>query len=383
MTLLLSLVILFEYQSAPLQSQYTAYDTSVFEKLAAEPGDFAILNLPLRYRFSKEYMYEQTIHGRPILQGHVSREPENLYRFIMEREWLSRLPELVDDPGTIMSQLHEAGVGYVILSKYLLEDATWRLWKRHMPYAPYYSDERYLVYATAPEYGRDLEQPELFAPGIGFVEESLTSFCSTEQITAVVTATWATTAPPSTDYAVQLIATSEKTGQQQEGPVLPLVEGWPTSAWPSGTVTRQSYAINLPAADGPYTLSLQAVDKEQDTLSGTPLGEGPAGGTACTIDAGEAAAANVLFGESLQLLAYQTAQDGRDLQVTLYWLGRQRPVDAYKFFIHVQDPETKEVVAQIDTMPLNYSLPTSDWKSGELVADEIALSLAGLAAGQL
>ena len=116
-------------------------------------------------------------------------------------------------------------------------------------------------------------------------------------------------------------------------------------------------------------------------MPGAPLVQGPAGGAACAIDAGEAASANVLFGESLQLLAYQTAQDENELRVTLYWLGRERPVDAYKFFIHVQDPETKEVVAQIDTMPLNYSLPTSDWKSGELVADEIALSLAGLAPG--
>ena len=117
-----------------------------------------------------------------------------------------------------MAQLNEAGVGYVVLSKYLLEDTTWRLWKRHMPYAPYYSDERYLVYSTAPVYGRDLEQPKSFAPGIGLVEGSLASFCSADQITAVVTATWATTAPPANDYAVQLTATSEETGEQRQWP---------------------------------------------------------------------------------------------------------------------------------------------------------------------
>jgi hypothetical protein len=78
----------------------------------------------------------------------------------------------------------------------------------------------------------------------------------------------------------------------------------------------------------------------------------------------------------------QIAQEESDLIVTFYWLGQQRPVDAYKFFIHVQDPQTKQIVAQIDTMPLNYRHPTSDWKSGELVADEITVSLAGVRPGE-
>ena len=48
----------------------------------------------------------------------------------------------------------------------------------------------------------------------------------------------------------------------------------------------------------------------------------------------------------------------------------------------VYDPQTKEIVAQIDTAPLDYRLPTTDWTSGELVADEISLSLADLIPGE-
>jgi len=382
LTLLLSVIILFEYQSTPLQSQYTDYNKDVFEQLAQEPGDFAILNLPLRYRFSKEYLYEQTIHHRSILQGHVSREPDNLYRFIEQKEWLYTLPELAADPGYVMAQLREANVAYVVLSKYLLEDSVWRLWKRHMPYAPYYSDDRYLVYATTPEFGRDLEPPLEALPGLGSVASSLTTFCSTEQVVAVAAMTWATTAPLSNDYAVQLSVAADETGEEVPTSMAPLIDAWPTSQWPAGTVVRQAYTLNLPPETGPYTVALRLFDQQNGTPLGEPLFEEQVDSASCTIDAGAAAEANILFGDSLRLLAYNIGLEEDILAITLYWLGQERPPDAYKFFIHLYDPRTKEIVAQIDTMPLNYQLPTSDWQSGELVADEINLVLAGIAPGE-
>ena len=64
LTLLLGVIILFEYQSSPLQSQYTDYDTAVFEQLAAEPGDFAILKPAAALSFLQR-IYVRTDHSRP------------------------------------------------------------------------------------------------------------------------------------------------------------------------------------------------------------------------------------------------------------------------------------------------------------------------------
>ncbi len=381
LTLLLAVVILLEYQSTPLQSVYTDYDKTVFEQLAQEPGDFAILNIPLRYRFSKEYMFEQTFHERPILQGHVSREPDNLYRFIKDSAWLSGMPELEVDPGNLMAKLQDAGVGYVVLSQHLLEDATWRLWRRHVPYEPYYKDDRYLVYATAPEYGRDLDQPIEIAPGLGLIDQTLSAYCAGDKTMAVAGITWATTSSPPVDYGLVLEAVSEQNGVHSNSSVLPLVDMWPTSQWSERTVTRQSYTIDLPPEENPHTLALQLVDLQQKIAVGEPISLGEIDRKQCTIDAGAAEAGNVLFGDSLRLLSYAVTHDDEELVVKLNWLGEKRPGLAYKFFVHVFDKETKEIVAQVDTMPLNWRLPTSDWKSGELVADEIRLSLDGVPPG--
>jgi len=256
------------------------------------------------------------------------------------------------------------------------------LWKRHIPYAPYFEDSRYLAYATSPEFGRDLEQPLEVLPGLGVVEVTLSSFCSSEEIVGIAALTLASTAPLPADYAGQLTATSEETGRQIQAPPAALVDGWPTSQWPVGTVTRQSYSLTLPADDAPYTLTLHLVDQEEGALAGDPVLQGQIGGASCTVDAGSAQAANIRFGDSLRLLSYDVRREGSELVVAPFWLAEKRPAVAYKFFIHVYDPRTQEIVAQIETMPLEWRLPTSDWKSGELVADEMRLSLADVPTGE-
>lgn len=382
LTLGLSALILFEYQSAPLQSQYIAYDKTVFEQLAEEPGDFALLNIPLRYRFSKEYLFEQTYHGRPILQGHVSRKPENLYQFIEESAWLEGMPDLLVDPGYLMAQLNRAGIGYVVLSQYLLEDATWRLWRRHVPYEPYFKDERYLVYATTPEYGRDLAQPQEVLAGLGVADMSHAVYCGSDGLKVVTAVTWATTAALPADYGVQLTASAEQGDGSHDSMVTPLLDGWPSSEWPGGTVTRQAYAIDLPAAAGPRQLGLQIVD----LATGMPLAEAlPAAeidASTCSLDGKMAAPADVTFGDRLTLLSYNVAQEEEAVVVGLNWLALQRPAKAYKVFAHLYDAQSNEIVAQIDTMPLDWRFPTTDWRAGELVADEIRLALEGVAPGE-
>ena len=382
LTLLLSLIILFEYLSLPAQMQYIDYDKSVLQQLAQEPGSFAVLNFPLRFRLSKEYMFEQTYHERPILQGHVSREPKNLYRFIDESAWFSSLPNLTIDPGFLMAQLKNAKVAYVILSKMWLDEPTWQLWKQHIPYAPYYEDDRFLVYATAPQFGRDLDPPAEILPGLGTVASKLSSFCSATQLVAVAGITWANTDSLRQDYEVSLAAHSEKTGEQIEAPLAPLAGSWPPSQWPTNSITRQAYTINLPPDESPYSLFLRLFQPgETEPLAGS-IDLGQIDNGSCTVTAGASQPANALFDKKLRLLAYDIEQEDSNLAVTLYWLGEERPAVGYKFFVHVYDPQSGAIVAQVDTMPKDWRLPTTVWLEGELVADEINLSLADVPPGE-
>jgi hypothetical protein len=55
---------------------------------------------------------------------------------------------------------------------------------------------------------------------------------------------------------------------------------------------------------------------------------------------------------------------------------------AYKFFVHLEDAETHRLVAQADVMPRDWTYPTVEWEVGEVVPDEISISVSGLPSGE-
>ncbi|HKP53479.1 MAG TPA: hypothetical protein VJ183_12620 [Chloroflexia bacterium] len=65
-------LILFEFLAA-LDIVPPGWDVPIYSKIAAEPGQFALLELPLR-PFG-DYMAYQTVHGKPIVGGYLSRQP--------------------------------------------------------------------------------------------------------------------------------------------------------------------------------------------------------------------------------------------------------------------------------------------------------------------
>lgn len=67
------LVILFEFLSAPFPTVPPGWNIPIYSQIAGEPGNFALLELPLR-PFG-DYMAYQTVHGKPIIGGYLSRQP--------------------------------------------------------------------------------------------------------------------------------------------------------------------------------------------------------------------------------------------------------------------------------------------------------------------
>ena len=87
---------------------------------------------------------------------------------------------------------------------------------------------------------------------------------------------------------------------------------------------------------------------------------------------------NVRFGDAIVLAGYRpadlAARPGTALAVTLDWRAL-KPVDRdYTVSLQLLDTQGK-LVAQHDAMPVNNTLPTSSWRPGEMVTDEIDLPL--------
>jgi hypothetical protein len=92
--------------------------------------------------------------------------------------------------------------------------------------------------------------------------------------------------------------------------------------------------------------------------------------------------ADVRFGDDFRLLGYDLAQAGDALELTLHWQALRHPVTYYKIFVHLFDPQTQAVVAQDDAVPRRWTYPTTWWEAGEVVSDEIPLSLEEVPPGQ-
>jgi len=87
----LSSLILFEYLYLPYPMKPLPQHSSFVTRIAQDPPHYGILDLPMGRDKSKVYLYWQTIHQKPILEGHVSRTPPEAYHFIESNALLSAL----------------------------------------------------------------------------------------------------------------------------------------------------------------------------------------------------------------------------------------------------------------------------------------------------
>ncbi len=92
-TCLLATLILVEHLAVPLPTT-DARIPAVYQQIAAEPGEFAIMQLPLGWRNSfgvlgselTQLQYFQTAHGKPMIGGNISRAPD------FKMDYFARIP---------------------------------------------------------------------------------------------------------------------------------------------------------------------------------------------------------------------------------------------------------------------------------------------------
>jgi hypothetical protein len=96
--LLIAALLLFEHWSAPLPLTDTRIPP-VYQQVAAEPGDFAILQLPMGWRNSfgvqgtesTQTQYYQTYHHKRLLSGNISRNPPIKFDYFRRQPILDSL----------------------------------------------------------------------------------------------------------------------------------------------------------------------------------------------------------------------------------------------------------------------------------------------------
>lgn len=88
-----------------------------------------------------------------------------------------------------------------------------------------------------------------------------------------------------------------------------------------------------------------------------------------------ARAVNYDYDETIRLLAFEVEDDsahpGGYLPVTLYWQALQPVSEDLSVFVHLNGLESTMPLSQSDSYPVDGSYPTSWWKPGEIVRDQI------------
>ncbi|MBN1813303.1 MAG: hypothetical protein JXA14_15815 [Anaerolineae bacterium] len=388
----ISLVVLFEYLAVPFPMT-RPIQSAFYEQLREEPGEFAVVDFPIGFHsHNKWYVYAQTLHGRPIVEGNVARVPAGAHSFIESVPVLSvarsSTPEegALDDVTRQLNPLAEVGVRYVLIHKYRAgADETLR-WREWFAFQPYYEDEYLLVFRTAPRYGEDFQFTTELGDGIGVMDTGVSTREVVQGGSVDVKAVWGSEDAPRQDWMVCL-ALVDSTGQEVQREDFELFPGRPTSEWGQSAVVRARWTLRVDPyipAGGTYAMKLSLVNPETGERLGEPIELGR-----LDVQAIERAfempevetESEAVFGEELRLLGYDMRRESDRVKITLHWQALRRMDVAYKFFMHVVDPESGRLIAQTDVMPYGWTYPTFWWEAGEVVSDEITLSLADVPRG--
>lgn len=174
----------------------------------------------------------------------------------------------------------------------------------------------------------------------------------------------------------------------------------PTSIWRPGHVVYDVVGLKLPQPlpfEAPWTLLVYLYDENSgetklfrrlgtlegkaDQLTFSPV-------TAELTLPDDMSPANVALAEGaaadpvLSLHGYRVIQAENGLDISLFWKAHSTPPADYTHFVHLIDPSTGMPVAQHDTLPANYTWPTSQMLAGQIIEDRLFLPTDSVAAGE-
>ncbi len=151
------------------------------------------------------------------------------------------------------------------------------------------------------------------------------------------------------------------------------------AAWPAGAFVLDAVRMPVPArlSAGRYRLAVALLDAQSEVELGQARLEQEIGFTGHPrrfelppLDSLVGAS----LGEMIRLEGYTLEQDQDALRLALVWRAQQAMPTDYTVFVHLVNAQDA-IAAQYDAMPQGNTYPTSWWVAGEVVTDNITLSL--------
>ena len=137
--------------------------------------------------YDKWYMLYQTVHGKPLVEGHVSRLPREAFVFLDSTRFLrklhlskSKMDPNLEDVTNQLRPLAEAGVRYIILHKHFAQPKQLGAWRDWLTFEPYHEDEDLVVYRTDPRLGRDFVLTHEMTEGLGIIRAAFSPHKTTQ-----------------------------------------------------------------------------------------------------------------------------------------------------------------------------------------------------------
>jgi hypothetical protein len=391
----LALLLIAEYTSIPLPAWDLPSVSPFFEEMAAdavqENTTYGVVDYPMGYTITKQWLYYQTIHGKPLVEGHVSRYTIQDYAFIIshpllrvlyrEAEKPTRIPKETFDGqtdsvsalGPALRSLETAGVRYILLHKPYLDADLQAHFRRLLPILPVYQDATLAVYDVA----RPLPVcydglPSLLAPDVALVRFDIQRDDTKWQFQIVAVALAPRISPHTCN--VQLVGERGNVSTS----AITLFEELPGDAtWETGDLEVKQITIDLgqELEPGAYHWAITCSDTAAYTAPET-LHVHAAGHTTYL-----RRPANVRYGETIEFQGYRWRTAGTELEITLWWKALEHPAADYKVFVHLLDTGG-EIIHQHDAIPCNWQCPTIQWQAGETIPDQATIPLAGLTPGE-
>ncbi len=194
---------------------------------------------------------------------------------------------------------------------------------------------------------------------------------------------WAAQERMSQDYECS-VRLSSAGGMQIDYPAEPLAREHPSSNWPPGAVINQHMELQL-APDlpvGQYALTVTVLESG----TGQQLGQFVLPQSVRVVSTTRTFAIPTMqavvgadFAQLVRLLGYDLQRENEMLRLRLHWQALSPMGTEYKVFVHLFDARTETIVAQQDILAGGLTYPTTRWVSGEVVSDEVELTLEGIA----
>jgi hypothetical protein len=375
----LGAIILFEYLGVP----YPTIDplpTSPFQKQMAQDGaDYAVLDIPLDRSDTKRYLYYQTQHGKPTVQGRVARVPAEAYDLFnhipllnaWQQDILAKRPL---DLGSQFQALADQNVRYIILHKDFAPPEAITSLRNYFTLPPAYEDDQIAVYSTA----LAARPVQTITEEIGVINSWAGVEGQDKPIRVRVRWTAAEPIGRELTYRLELIDENNRAGITQSDRLTPA-----TSSWQPGTIVMGDYQLTpqQPVPIGRYRLQLSVLDGEQ------VLGKIDLPHRIVNVRSGDGSWIMVVseeprarFGEAIELRAADVSRRGNWLNLWLHWHALRAPGVDTKYFVHLLDAQGN-VVAQNDGIHVKYTRPSSQWQAGEMISDLIEMPLWNLKPG--